>query len=272
MIMSDAYGSVYLVTNLVTGKQYVGQTTKRDPLKRWAAHLKNSRTTRVGPLYASIRRHGEAAFQFEIIESAPSKKALDEREAFFILKFNTISPAGYNLASGGSNGKHSQESIEKIRLLSKAAWSDPVFREKVTSSWYDPEVRARRCAAIKEAHARPDVKTRHSLGLRTALAKPETKAKKGKASRAAQSTPEAIEKSRARSIELWTRPEVRAKAIAGMLEAHAKSGGYKCVTNGHQWRRLKKSEAIPIGWWIGKKCPPLPKNAGFLSGLLSCPG
>ena len=265
--MPEIYGSIYLITNIVTGKQYVGQTTKREPFKRWAAHLKNSRTTRKGPLYASIRKHGEASFLFEVIETAPNKKVLDEREAFFIIKFNTISPNGYNLTNGGSNGKHVKETKEKLRALSKAAWEDPEFRDKVSSTWDDPEVRARRIAGIKAAHKRPDVKAKHSQGIKDALAKPGVKERNALASSLRQSTPEAKARCSANSKEIWARPEVRKKAIAGMRAAHAGSGGGYCVTNGHRWRRIRKTEPIPIGWWLGKKFPPLPKNAGLLSWL-----
>ena len=37
----NRYGSIYIVTNTVTGEQYVGQTRQK-ALRRWKCHIKNA--------------------------------------------------------------------------------------------------------------------------------------------------------------------------------------------------------------------------------------
>ena len=89
------YGVVYVITNLITGMKYVGQTTQSLEL-RFKAHLYEE--TYIGN---SMRKYGIKNFTIEIIEECESRKQLNEREIFWIANLNTKRPKGYNLTNGG---------------------------------------------------------------------------------------------------------------------------------------------------------------------------
>lgn len=112
---------VYLVTNKVTGKQYVGQTVRKAK-ERWWQHLYwgtcENPKNRFGYLHKAIQKYKPEAFIVETLHECKSKEEMDFVETFYIVLLNTKAPAGYNLTDGGE-GTHgrvcSEETKEKIR-------------------------------------------------------------------------------------------------------------------------------------------------------------
>lgn len=88
---------VYLITNKVNGKRYVGKTTRKDPRRRWCEHTKDGRKTGQTIISRALRKYGEKAFSFEVIETHTDPVLLAERESFYIRQYNTLSPHGYNV-------------------------------------------------------------------------------------------------------------------------------------------------------------------------------
>ena len=104
---------IYCVTNLVNGKQYVGQTI-HTVQERWAKHLcKNSGCV---ALKGAISKYGKDNFDVRIIDEAKTQSELDDKERFWIEYLNTLSPNGYNLTSGGNHVTFTEEVKNKIRV------------------------------------------------------------------------------------------------------------------------------------------------------------
>ena len=105
---------VYLLTNEVNGKQYVGQTVKTIE-KRWKQHLRDAKRATLPHLYNAITKFGVDTFSVKELHSALSQEELDFAEIFYIKLLNTKSPSGYNLTDGGATGaphtghRHSEE-------------------------------------------------------------------------------------------------------------------------------------------------------------------
>lgn len=89
---------IYLITNLVNGKQYVGQSINIQ--RRWYEH-KNIKTDYA--ISSALVEYGIENFKFEIIENC-LPEFLDEKEIYYINLYNTKAPNGYNLTYGGSQG------------------------------------------------------------------------------------------------------------------------------------------------------------------------
>ena len=85
---------VYLVTNSVNGKQYVGQTINS------SNKLGHGRV-----LLKAYKLHGKDNFSYEPICSGINNRAtLNYIERFWINVMGTLVPNGYNIELGGSEG------------------------------------------------------------------------------------------------------------------------------------------------------------------------
>lgn len=103
---------VYILTNRVNGKQYVGQSWDID--RRLKEHLITERKGCPAVFYA-IKKYGSAAFDVEIIEYLGiSQEALNAVESWHINYRGTLTPNGYNLKTEGLGGKLSEETKHKI--------------------------------------------------------------------------------------------------------------------------------------------------------------
>lgn len=108
------YGILYLITNKINGKQYVGQTTVSLE-SRWTNHLKRAQyNPQHSALSQAINKYGSHNFSLETISQHDSQEELDAAEIEAIKIYNSLSPTGYNLQTGGSNGKPSEETRRKM--------------------------------------------------------------------------------------------------------------------------------------------------------------
>jgi group I intron endonuclease len=117
---------VYLLTNKIDGKRYVGITTKSLE-KRFAQHVSmansNVRTSRQ-LIVRAIKKHGESNFIAEILEMCEDKETLCEREMHWIetlkTRANFEGHNGYNLTDGGEGLRGYIASDETRELMRKA--------------------------------------------------------------------------------------------------------------------------------------------------------
>ena len=112
-------GYIYLITNKINGKQYVGQSIRDDIKIRWKQH-KNNKSGDT-PISKAYNKYGIENFKFQIIcicfDNDCNKYEID-----YIKKYNTISPNGYNLREGGENSKHHIDTIKLISQKVREKW------------------------------------------------------------------------------------------------------------------------------------------------------
>ena len=112
---------IYLLTNTITQKQYVGFSTNYDNRMYYYSCMSNNNTDD-RYIARSIRNHGWVNFTSEIIYmSLDANHCLNVMEGIFIAKFNTFS-CGYNCTLGGDGAigrKHSEETKRKMRINMK---------------------------------------------------------------------------------------------------------------------------------------------------------
>lgn len=100
-------GFIYLITNNVNGKQYVGQT-KSTIEHRFGQHISNSKRNRNDVIYKAIRKYGKENFKVEELFMVSCKTVdelqdiINEKEIFYIKKHKTLIPNGYNILIGGN--------------------------------------------------------------------------------------------------------------------------------------------------------------------------
>lgn len=110
--MNFKYGYVYIITNKLNNKQYVGQKKSAIFVESyWGSgkYIKNA-----------IAKHGIENFERKILGWYDDQKDLDAGEIDGILKYNTLYPNGYNqtlnVFQSGFRQKHSEESKRKMSL------------------------------------------------------------------------------------------------------------------------------------------------------------
>jgi hypothetical protein len=118
---------IYKITNKTTNKSYIGQTKrykfKNDKkfnygiLGRWYDHISSSKKSKT-PLHSAINEYGATDFTFEEVEKIEESKA-DSREAYWIEKFNTRVPNGFNVMTH-SRCKHRKSTEIQDAFINQA--------------------------------------------------------------------------------------------------------------------------------------------------------
>lgn len=105
---------VYLITCLVNGKQYCGQTMN-SVSKRWTSHKCDARKGKDILFYRAIRLHGENNFAVSVLREGLTKLEADEEEKLVIRTLKlTEDEFGYNLMEGGSPGRPNAATRKKM--------------------------------------------------------------------------------------------------------------------------------------------------------------
>jgi|688.fasta_scaffold911496_1 group I intron endonuclease len=135
-------GQIYKITNKITNKIYIGQCVshysngrKHGYLNRFKIHIKNSKSKNdCRALGDAINKYNQENFVCELIcECEPSEmNILEDR---YIKEYDTLVPNGYNLMSGGGNGRlHSNETKEKMSETRTGKHHSQETKEKMSES------------------------------------------------------------------------------------------------------------------------------------------
>ena len=141
---------VYLITNRVNGKRYVGITC-RGYQERFKEHIHEALNGSTTILHNAIRKYGVDNFDLILLESDVPDELIGKREQHYIALYNTFysSGIGYNMTEGGggmSGYKHTEDAKNKISE-SLQGHQFPQSRNKkiqeaMTGREYKPEWRA----------------------------------------------------------------------------------------------------------------------------------
>lgn len=101
--MEKENGTIYIATNLLNGKQYVGQTTRKLETRMLEHHRPGDTIL----LFRAIQKHKSENFKW--ISFFCAEEDLDWYESFLIKELNTLAPHGYNIEGGGNINKEITE-------------------------------------------------------------------------------------------------------------------------------------------------------------------
>ena len=123
---TERYCEIYKITNLTSGKIYVGQAVSHilnhkryrpyGHEGRFRCHISEAFSTKKNQshyLNNAIRKYSVADFIVELIECCETTNA-DKRETHYIKELNSLFPNGYNLKNGGNVFTHSDESKKRV--------------------------------------------------------------------------------------------------------------------------------------------------------------
>ena len=130
IFVSYPYGFVYITTNLINGKRYVGQRKISD--RRYDYYNKYLGSGKV--LRNAIKLYGEENFEKTIISFAYSQEELDRLETELILFFDAANDDNYyNISLGQThNGWGLKTDEEKKEIMARSVASRKKWRENLT--------------------------------------------------------------------------------------------------------------------------------------------
>ena len=136
---AERYCEIYKITNLTTGKIYVGQAVSHilnhkryrpyGREGRFKCHISEAFSAKKNQshyLNNAIRKYGVTSFIVDLIEYCELNEAND-REIHYIKHHNSLYPNGYNLKNGGSVFTHSDESKKRVSNGVKSYFKDKKF-------------------------------------------------------------------------------------------------------------------------------------------------
>lgn len=116
---------VYLITNLVNGKQYVGQTCIGVE-GRWKEHLAAVRRGLKRSLYYAIKKYGIRSFRIDTLAKGLTLEEANQEEIWIVRVLDLTSKKfGYNMTKGGGGVRATEEMNEK-RCKSRGWKKDPL--------------------------------------------------------------------------------------------------------------------------------------------------
>ena len=196
-------GCVYVWTNKVNGKQYVGMSMR--PIERQRDHIASIRSGKGGyAFHRAVRKHGLDAFTYEEVFLSEDRAELAAREIEEIARRGTFKDRtkGYNLTPGGEGATELTPECEARRVAG------------LRTAFACPETKMKRSAASIASMARPEVKAKQSASLKLTLARPEVKAMKSASMKSAAARPGYSAKQSVGVAVSWTRLGEREKRSA----------------------------------------------------------
>jgi len=113
-----SYGTIYKITNIKTGKVYIGKTT-RSLNDRLQGHINSANKGDNFKLSRAIRKYGKENFIIEPIDFADTRKELNEKEVYYISEYDSLE-TGYNMTIGGEGGNtYIDKSDEEMKAISE---------------------------------------------------------------------------------------------------------------------------------------------------------
>jgi hypothetical protein len=193
----DKFGFVYLITNLHSGKGYIGckqyklYTKLKERESDWKTYTGSSKW-----LNEDIKKIGKEHFKFEIIAEYKNKRSLRYYELYYQMKFNVLSStiegtdeqAYYNSRVGGkfyrpvesyqdpeykkklSNSLKNSETLKKSR-------KDPEYRKKISERKHYKDPKYRKKMGEREYYKDPEYKKKQSEIQKKRLEDPENRKK-----------------------------------------------------------------------------------------------
>lgn len=127
------YGYVYKTTNIINGKMYIGQHKS----EKFDESYKGSGVI----LTKALEKYGKSNFKTQIIECCETAEELDDREVYWIARYNASeSETFYNVASG-CNGSHEYSTSEITRQrLSEAQTGKRVINKNGRVTYVDSDL------------------------------------------------------------------------------------------------------------------------------------
>lgn len=192
---------IYLVTHLASCQRYVGQSADLD--RRLKEHSKAHPSS--GLLCKAVKKHGWAAFEVSILEECVGDDALNAAEIRWIEFFDCVHPKGYNLMSGGMQGRVITDEVRaRMSAAKKGIPKSPETRAKMSEAARRNLKNIARFSALSSKNQSAETRAKISAGNKGKVRSAEVRARIS-----------ATKRAQGINVHLNITPETRARISAG---------------------------------------------------------
>jgi len=250
----EVLGCIYLLTNSLNGKKYVGQYKNVEFVaRRWKRHIDVALDTDdKRPLYRAIRKAWKCdsclkSFTAEVIWRGPVER-LDAKEIHYIAKLHTwigdpLGDRSYNLTKGGDGVRGliwSKSARKNLIVARRIQFENPAVRKTMSFAqllrYKDPAERAKQGAATRLARKNPAVRKRLSEAQILRYKNPAARKKTGAAARRAYSDDPMLRKRMsAAQLRRYQDQAEHEKQSAGTKRRYARMTAEECKA---YWRQI----------------------------------
>ena len=260
---------IYLITNRINGKKYVGQS--KNIKQRWKEHISRERNTMI---HNAIKKYGEENFYFKILERCPEEK-LTERERFY---YNKLKPE-YNAIYPEENPMN----YEYIRIKQKEAVNTEEYKKMMSNKSKENFTKEKLIKLVESSHTKEAqekrLKTQNSFEYKNRASNIHKKLWQNKEYREkvlplvrknleeTRKKEEVIEKIRKTSKERWENPEYRKHIIE---ETIAKQRKKIKIYNANE--EMIFDSTLEASKWFEKKGKNQVSARTMISGIINGKG
>lgn len=142
---------IYIITNQINGKKYLGQHNGSDPNYMGSGKL----------LKQAQNKYGIEQFTKEIIEYCKDKQHLNEREIYWGEQYNVVKDNNfYNLVTPGTGG-YNEEAVKANKLKKGKTWEE-IYTPKGLEIMRNINMSGEKNPFYNKTHTK---KTKHKLGI-----------------------------------------------------------------------------------------------------------
>ena len=271
---SNMYGYIYKRQNKINSKVYIGKHKYDKP------ELDESYRGSGKYFLNALQKYGEENFTYELIDTADSSDELNMLEKLYIVKFNCMTPYGYNLTHGGDGGDcvtsmHPDDYDMRSKKISESLTGHTTSKETRDTisvrlhEWYDdPIQRDKRRNETIELFLNADHRRRHKEGIQNFWNDKEA------------SNEARISMSKKAQL-IWLDDEYRAKQHATRVTEEyklkmnnslsGKTKGYVTINNGEHQKRVPPEVLqswLNDGWVLGAKSRTHEQRAHYRDAAL----
>jgi group I intron endonuclease len=151
-IPPEDLGCIYLITNKINGRMYVGKTIRNTPAYRFYQHCKRSQNSPTTPLYIDMKKFGVQNFSVDVL-CYDYKENLDDDEIFWA---ETLQTYVWDKPTHGSRGYNAT----KCGVYTPGAIPSAETRYKIGCTWrgktFSDEHKKNLCIARKKRIQTPE--------------------------------------------------------------------------------------------------------------------
>ena len=142
-----------MATNKINGKKYVGQTVRSLKIRKQCHAYDAFKKVNTMYFHRAIRKYGIDNFNWEILhDKITDVKKLNKLEIYYIDLYDTYN-TGYNLALGGKNACHSEETKRKISDAGKGRKHSEESKRKMSKTHKGKKFSENHKRKLSENHA-----------------------------------------------------------------------------------------------------------------------